>query len=110
MVNFELSNDGAPPVSHHPDRLAFAPPSNAMRCRQAVYSAVVASGDAVLLRDLARDLEFRSATVYRAAKKLVTSGILARRNVVSHPYGTALRPLIALAYVQPFEPSSRKWQ
>jgi hypothetical protein len=112
-MTFELDNGTDLPPVERPDRALFAPPSRAMLCRHAVYSSVKKNRpERVLLRDLAADLRgaFPSSTVYRAARRLVSAGVLARKDVWDAVRNDSkLRALIGLEYVDPFTLSNRKW-
>jgi hypothetical protein len=92
----------------------FAPPSRAMRCRQALWMKCrQADPNPVILADFYKyEEKFPPGTVYQAAKKLVLSGILERRNIpytriVKGQERTSCR--IGVKFVEPFVSSSRKW-
>jgi hypothetical protein len=95
--------------------ILFAPPSKAMRCRQALWmKCQQANPNPVVLADFYKyEEEFSPGTVYRAAKTLVRHGILERQDI-SYGYiakgqeRTSYR--IGVKFVEPFISSSRKWQ
>ena len=107
---FELSNQEAKPRRN----LLFTPPSKAMLCRQVLWKKCrQADPNPVVLADFYKyDEEFSPGTVYKAAKKLVTSGILERQDIsyaciVKGKERTSCR--IAVKFVQPFTSASRVW-
>ena len=85
-----------------------------MKIRQLLYSTCKAVDGSVVLAEFVADHkeEFRSAEVYRAAKVLVTHGILTREDV---NYGflekgkERTRYRYAIRYVEPFTSASHKW-
>ena len=95
-------------------RKLFRRPTRAMKCRQMVYSIAKAAGTVVPVADLVRDYrgEFKSAEIYRAARALVTHGILARDDVswaVLEKGAERTRYRCAVRFVYPFTESSRVW-
>jgi hypothetical protein len=94
--------------------ILFAPPSRAMRCRQALWMKCrQADPNPVILADFYKyEEKFPPGIVYQAAKKLVTSGILERRDIpytriVKGKERTSCR--IGIKFVEPFASSSRSW-
>lgn len=86
-----------------------------MQCRQTVYSkAKAALGIPLPIADLVRDNpEFKSAELYRAARSLVTHGILTREDISWPILGKNKEKTLyrcAVRFVEPFTvDSSRKW-
>jgi hypothetical protein len=95
-------------------RRLFRRPSRAMKIRQLIYSTAKAADGTVVLADFVADHkeEFRSSEIYRAARVLVTHGILTREDT---SYGVIekgrerTRYRYGVRYVEPFKSASRKW-
>ena len=97
----------------HPRNL-FRPPSRAIKCRQLVYAKAKEIGKPIAIADLVRDNpEFRSAEIYRAARALVTHGILSREDIswaVLEKGSERTRYRAAVTFVEPFTANtSRVW-
>lgn len=96
-------------------RKLFRPHSRAMKCRHMIWSAANRAGaESVAVADLVRDNpEFKSAEIYRAAKFLVTHGVLARKDItwaVIEKGSERTRYRCAVRLVPPFTDASRSWR
>lgn len=107
MTDFELSNV-------EEIRKLFRQPPRAMQVRQLVWSEAKAKSP-VVLADLIRDHkeEYRASEIYRAARMLVTHGILTRADISWAVAGRGKERIHyrqAVSYVEPFTSgASRKW-
>lgn len=63
------------------DRQHFAPPSEAAKLRQAVWSLLQKTPDSILLQELAQLVQSEYKPVYSAAKQLVRKGLAERVNI-----------------------------
>jgi hypothetical protein len=101
-------------LSAEDPRKLFRRPSRATKARQMIYSKAKAAEDKpVPVADLVRDNpEFHSAEIYRAAKVLVTHGVLTRSDIswAALEKGTERTCYrCAVKYVEPFTEASRVW-
>src|SRR4029077_12254089 len=92
----------------------FAAPSTALLCRQALWTKCKQSApNVVILSDFYKyQTKFPASTAYRAAKVLVTGGILERLDIERVLITKGKKKtsyMCAVRLVEPFTSASRKW-